>query len=459
MGREQTRLHRAFFRIMPKIHRILLLFYKVCYVIGPVLLLFLRLYAYLSPKRRRRLEAQFSPPAPPWKDVCKDVPVLWVHALSVGEVKAAMPLVEGIFSKWPHVRVLLSASTATGMDTWKSWLGDHVNQGVADRGVFLIPAPLDFPCIIRRFRRMYAPVCMIFVETDLWPNWIWDFRDNGIPSILVNGAISSRSAKRLEYFKPLARLIYEGLEVISMQSQEDRMRLLKLGLPENRILVLGNLKKAARTHGLSHEKRSALRRAIGLREERLWVAGSTHETEDAVCLKAHAGLLKSFPGLKCVLAPRDVKRAAEIQRLARSNGLVSCLRSTFDGKTAYDVLILDTLGELADIYALADVAFVGGSLVPVGGHNLLEPAVHGVPVLFGRYVESCAEWARTLLEYEGGFECDEDSLEGLLLTLLKNDDMRKRVGEQAQKAAGLNANVMDRHLKLIESVLKHAGFC
>lgn len=421
------------------------------------MLIFLRLYAYVSPKRRQRIDAQFSPPMPPWKGEAYDAPIFWVHALSVGEVRAAMPLVERIFQRWPYARLLLSASTQTGMDTWKAWLNASDNQDAADRAVFVIPAPFDFPCIIRRFRRMYTPNCMIFVETDLWPNWIWDFRANGIPSILVNGAISFRSASRLKHFKSLARLLYEGLEAVSMQSEDDRRRLIGLGLPEDRVLVLGNLKQAVKIHRLSEADRYALRSSIGLRKERLWVAGSTHDTEEIICLKAHAGLLKAFPGLKCVLAPRDVKRAGAIYELAQKNGIVPCLRSAFDATKDYDVLILNTLGELASIYALADVAFVGGSIVPVGGHNLLEPAVQGVPVLFGRHVESCAESARVLLESGGGFECDENSMESLLLTLLTNDEMRKLAGEQAKKAAAFDASVVDRHIELIESVLKHAG--
>lgn len=422
------------------------------------MLFFLGCYAWISPKRRKRIEAQFSPPAPPWLEDFNNAPVVWVHALSVGEVKAAIPLVEGLFRRWPDARVLLSASTQTGMSTWTAWLNTSHKQNGAGRAAFVIPAPFDFPCIIRRFRRMYSPNCMIFVETDLWPNWIWDFRDNGIPSILVNGAISSRSAKRLKYFKPLARLLYGGLQAVSMQSQEDRKRLLGLGLSEDRILVLGNLKRAISIPCVTEKERSVLRMSMGLNEARLWVAGSTHDMEEDICLKAHVGLLKALPGLKCVLAPRDVTRASEILKIAKNNGLVPCLRSALSGPTAYDVLILDTLGELSTIYALADVAFVGGSIAPVGGHNLLEPALHGVPVLFGRHVESCAEWARTLLELGGGFECDENSMEGLLMTLLTNDDLRKRAGEQAKKAAAFDGSVVDRHLELIESVLKHASY-
>jgi len=372
----------------------------------------------------------------------------------VGEGKAAMPLVEAVCKRWPDARVLVSATTQTGLTTWNAWLDGPARH--LKKAVFSIPAPLDFPCIIRRFRRLYRPDCMIFIETDLWPNWIWDFRDNGIPSLLLNGAISSKSARRLGCFKSLAMLLYGGLEAISMQSQEDKNRLLGLGLAPERILVLGNLKQAVRLSELNEEERSLLEGSLGLTGKRVWVAGSTHEMEEAVCLKAHAGLLKSIPGLKCVIAPRDVKRAGEIQSIAEANGLVSCLRSGLRWTTDYDVLILDTLGELADVYSLADVAFVGGSLVPVGGHNLLEPAIHGVPVLFGRYVESCQEVAQRLKAAGGGFECEADSLESVLYELLTNEERRKEAGLQAKRIAACDADVIERHLDLIERVLTHA---
>ncbi|MEZ0329394.1 MAG: glycosyltransferase N-terminal domain-containing protein [Dissulfuribacterales bacterium] len=466
---------------MPKISRILLIFYKICYVIGPVLLLFLRFYAFFVSKHRKRIEAQFSPPPPPWSDVQTDVPVFWVHALSVGEVRAAMPLVEGLLGKWPDARVLLSASTHTGMDTWKTWLNKRVNQDVSECAIFLIPAPFDFPCIIRRFRRMYAPHLMIFVETDIWPNWIWDFRDNGIPSILVNGAISSRSAERLSYLKPVANLLYGELEVISMQSEDDRLRLLSLGLSENRVLCLGNLKQAIQINTLSDSQQAELRRSLGIENERIWIAGSTHAPEEDICLRVHAELISAvkalkgttptpplnttisqpimqLPDLKLILAPRDVKRAPEIAELARQAGLIPCLRSSYRFGTPYDVLILNTLGELASIYALADVAFVGGSIAPVGGHNLLEPAVHGVPVLFGRHVESCADVARRLLESGGGFECDENSMEGLLFQLLIDEDLRKKAAAEAKRTAVADGDIVNRHIKLIEAVLYHASF-
>ena len=370
-------------------------------------------------------------------------PRIWVHALSVGEVNTAIPMVEGLRRRWPRCTLFLSASTATGVERL---------QGVAPPGAVVLAAPLDlFPAVARRVREM-APHLFFLVETDIWPNTIHLLRASGCATVLANGAISSAAARRLARFPALARLLYSGFHGVVMQSEPDRSRLASLVGRGVRLLPPGNLKydKFRRLPPVDPAK-------FGLRPEDgpVLTAGSTHPGEEQILLQALERVRREVPTARLVVAPRAVQRGEEVFRLARFRGFSAALRSRAgaEARTA-QVLVLDTLGELMECYGLAHAAFVGGSLVEVGGHDLLEPAAWSIPVLFGPHCESCEEVAEELMEAGGGLQvADGDQLARTWSGLLTHPERAREMGRRARGVVEGHAGVVDRYIELAEELL------
>ncbi len=378
-------------------------------------------------------------------------PRIWIHALSVGEVNAASPLVHGIRKTWPEALLVCSATTATGMQAMES---------TARRtGGTAIPSPIDCYPVARRFARVVRPDCFILVETDLWPNWLWQMRRLGARLLLVNGSISARAARRLKRLPWAARLLYGPFDLIVAQSRDDLDRLSMLGIPGEKLLFVGNLKYDVSVPSKDGKARLELKRAYGLESSGfLWVAGSTHPGEEEVILDAHLRARRGFQGLQLLVAPRDPGRGEEVANMARERGLSARRRTQGQVDERIDVLVLDTLGELAGCYAMGDVAFVGGTLVPVGGHNLLEPACHGVPVLFGPHVESCRETALELeLRRGGAMVRSGTELAVALEELLRRPEKRERMACSARALVEDNRGAMDRHLDLVAGLLDKRG--
>lgn len=380
-------------------------------------------------------------------------PRIWVHALSLGEVNAAIPFVKAVAERWPGAGIICSASTRTGLAALKSTLTGTAHM--------IVPMPFDLPPIIARFIRRLSPDCLVLVETDLWPNLIWTPRRKGIPVLLINGAISSGAQNRLKRLgRAFTSLIYGGLSHIAMQSEMDRARLLDLGLPEDRVSAAGNIKydiKCAGTTGPG-DKRCGLGLPWLNEDGPVFVAGSTHKGEEAVIFSAFKTLKKEFQALKLVIAPRDPARGKEIAAMAEDLGLIANKRSDGPGLKEADLLILDTLGELKGCYPAADIAFVGGSLVDAGGHNILEPAACGVPVIFGPNMESFRYAADELLSDDAAL-CVRDAagLEGAISTLLKDKDRRMEMGRRAKNLIARNSGATMHYVGLLEKYIKGAA--
>ncbi len=375
-------------------------------------------------------------------------PRIWIHALSVGEINATLALVTGIAQRWYNAGIICSSTTATGLSTLKKRLGNTAHV--------ITTSPFDLLPIVGHVIRKISPDCFVLVETDIWPNWIWGMRYLGIPTLLINGSISSRSATRLSHLSPVRDILYKGFDFIAMQSPDDRERLLRLGMSSDRIKVLGNLKYDLNVPPIDETQRREIKREMGLEPDApLWVAGSTHPGEEEVILAVHKGLKDRFPGLQLLLAPRDQRRGQELKTLAEEMGLKAVRRSIGRDARAPDVLVLDTLGELLMCYGLCDIAFVGGSLVDFDGHNLLEPAAYGVPVLFGPYVESIRVVAVELLRRGGGSQVSgKEELEAVLYDLLGDPDRRRDMGMRARELFQENRGVVLRYLDCIAEALK-----
>ena len=372
-------------------------------------------------------------------------PRIWVHALSVGEVASARNLVQELRRNYPQGVIIFSSATRSGESFARSTLHEHVDC--------FAPFPFDLLWSVKRLVSWVRPDLFVLVETDFWPNFLTELNRRDIPCPLVNGRASESSSARYRRFRWLFKPLFNSFQALAMQTEQDASSMRQLGVDPARLAVLGNLKYDAALSG-SGAKAGLDRAALQIPTQALvWVAGSTHRGEEEMIFEAFQNLAKFFANLFLIVAPRNVERGAEIAAMAARRGLSTCRRS-LGGAGEGSVLILDTLGELASVYGLCDVAFVGGSLVPQRGHNPLEPAVHGKPVLFGPHMEDFAEISRDLLGVGGAMQVhDAEELRAGLSLLLSDPVERERAGHQAQELIATRRGVTEAHLALIRTVL------
>jgi 3-deoxy-D-manno-octulosonic-acid transferase len=369
-------------------------------------------------------------------------PRCWIHAVSVGEAAAAAPLVEAIGRRWPDLAIVVTTVTPTGARIVAGRLGDR-----AIHRYF----PVDLPGPVRRSLDAVRPRFFIGLETELWPNFFRALGRRGVPAMVANGRVSDRSFRRYQRIRWFVARMLRDVSVFAMQSQEDARRIVALGAPAERVVVTGNLK--ADLGSAPADLDPAWRDRLGLAPgAALWIAGSTHPGEEAIVLDAHAALAARVPGLRLLLAPRHPERAAEVERLVEARGFRAARRTALEkGGGAGAVIVLDTVGELAQLYELADVVFVGGSLVPIGGHNMLEPAQRRKPVLFGPDTSNFREAADRLLAAGGAVVVkDEEELAREVLRLCERAERRREMGEAAFGAAAGQEGALRETMALID---------
>ncbi len=377
--------------------------------------------------------------------------VLWVHAVSLGEVSAVVPFVTMIHQRYPTIKIVVSTVTETGQEAVQQRLA-----GIATH-CFL---PLDYPWIVNRFINSLNPIGFMVVETELWPNLLRALSRRGIPAVILNGRLSSRSFVRYRWVRPFMRQVLSTVSLGLLQSARDEHRFVELGAPPDRVHHTGNMKFDLAMNGIFTSRSPIHRSTFGLSEdERLLIAGSTHPVEEEILLESYRAVSRVFSNVVLVLAPRHIERSDALAETIRSFGFPVVRRSRLP-ETGHQetvgprVLILDTRGELAHAYGLAYMAFVGGTLVPVGGHNLLEPAVWGKPVCFGPYTDHCQEIAELLVESGGGIRVN--NAQGLTETLMKgmqNQDWVSQIGLRAQKVIDDNQGVVERNVSMVEQVV------
>lgn len=431
--------------------------YNIVQVIGLILLSPLLLVkSIVSPKYRGRILLRLGFGI---EELSRKLPAegkrLWVHALSVGEVLSAQPLVKEVRSAYPDITIIFSASTKTGEKLAREIMASEVD--------LFVPFPLDLYNVSRKFINYLAADFFILVETDFWPNFLHILAQGNTPAILVNGRISLSSFKHYQRFRFIFLPMFKTFRFISMQTAADVNRMIDLGVNADRVKALGNLKYDAvlpDTVGWEQEQRptSFFRKQFGIPPEKIvWIAGSTHSGEEFAILSAYKRLSLLYPDLFLVVAPRRVERGREIKEIADSLGLIVRQRTIpfkdeeFPGAP---LLILDTMGELSRMYSFCDIAFIGGSLVPVGGHNPLEPAAFSKPILFGPYMDDFSEISDDLLEKNAAIIChDEDDMFEILKQLLVNEPLRKEMGKQAQALVLQHRGVSKRHLEIIDFLI------
>jgi 3-deoxy-D-manno-octulosonic-acid transferase len=372
-------------------------------------------------------------------------PRAWLHAVSVGEAIAATPLVEGLRRQYPSLPLVITTTTATGAAVVRERFAGH-----AQHRFF----PLDLPGAARRAIAAIDPAFLVVMETELWPTVLRELARARTPVMVANGRLSDRSFRRYQLVRGFMREVLADVAVFAMRSAEDARRVIALGAPPERVVVTGNIK-----HDVAADDPAGAaelwRRLFGLAPGApVWVAGSTHAGEEDSVLDAHAEARRKLPQLALVIAPRHPERVPEVVALVKEHGAMPWRRSELPhrprGEGAH-VIVLDTVGELAQLYAVADVVFMGGSFVPAGGHNMLEAAARGKPVLTGPHTENFRE-AIDLLVTAGAARmlATAAELAPALLGLLDDAGARERMG-----AAG-RAAVASRH-GAVKEMLELAG--
>ncbi len=371
---------------------------------------------------------------------------LWVHAVSVGEVRAAVPLVTALEQRFPRQRILITTMTPTGSVQVHELFGARVAH------CYL---PYDLPSAVARFLERTRPRLALVMETELWPNLFYGCAARAVPVVVANVRMSEKSMHRYLRFSGFTRDTLLHVRLFAAQSEADAARLRTLGADPGRVQVTGSMKFEISPPASLREQAQALRRQWGAQRP-VWIAASTREGEDELVLEQFRLLRERFPDLLLVLVPRHPERFANVTRLCRRTGLAIALRSERDVglSTGVDILVGDTMGELPLLYAAADVAFVGGSLVPVGGHNLLEPAAAGIAVVFGPHMFNFSEIARLVVERGAGRRVrDSGEMGAAVAAYLANADLRFNAGEAGRKMVEENRGALQRTLALLETLI------
>lgn len=380
-----------------------------------------------------------------WSERLGDLPgvragAVWIHAASVGEVGAASPLVQSLAAR--GVRVLLTVLTPTGRG---------VAERLAGESVTVAFPPLDFGSPVRKALSRVAPSALVVVETELWPNLLLTAAAAGVPVCVVNGRLSERSVRRyrLPGF-PLPEL-RASIALVACRSGTDMARYRSLGFPPERLEVVGDMKFDALAGPPPAEERDRLRHILGGPGTRVVVFGSVRPREERAVASAAAAVQRE-PGVRAVVAPRHLSRVRPVVEALSAAGVSVDAWSSLAGARPAGAVVLDTIGELGRLYSVADVAFVGGTLAPYGGHNPLEPAANGVPVLLGPHTKSCEEAARLLVSAGAAATvADGAELRDVLLALLGDRPRREAMGRSAVEAVDSQRGATGRVVRLLES--------
>jgi 3-deoxy-D-manno-octulosonic-acid transferase len=403
----------------------------------------------LTGKYRRSLGPKFGIISPKMALSPEGAPRIWVHAVSLGEVTAAVPIVREIFLTIPGVEVILSTSTETGQQMAKK----------LDSGASVIYYPLDIPCVVKRVLNFVRPDVFVLVETEIWPNFIRLCRKQGTGVVLVNGRISPRSFCRYRATRFFWKGILGNISEAGMISLADAERIEAVGMPRERIHVLGNAKYDGFAAAVSAElkKETAIRFGMASGEE-AFVAGSTHEGEETVILDVYRRLLEIRPALKLIIVPRHVERAGMAAEWIRRAGFEDFIRMTQmnAGKQRQNerIVLVDVIGELFKIYSLATVVFCGGSLVRKGGQNILEAAAWGKVVFHGPYMDDFRDEMELLHDANAAITVhNEDELYAKIRELIENPELLREKGEAGRRAVIAGRGAAAGYAELIKRAL------
>ncbi|OCG25024.1 3-deoxy-D-manno-octulosonic acid transferase [Gilliamella sp. wkB108] len=369
-----------------------------------------------------------------------------VHAVSVGETIAAIPLIKALQQRYPDLPITITTMTPTGSQRVKALLNDSVSH------VYL---PYDLPCALNRFLKNVQPKLVIIMETELWPNFISQCYKRQIPLIIANARLSERSAKGYRKLGKAITNLLAKISMVAVQNQQDGERFISLGLLSDQLSVTGSIKFDIALTLEQQQKITELKRQWQLQRP-VFIAASTHLGEDEIILSAFRQILKKYPDLLLIIVPRHPERFKEVGKLISENGFNYLCRSTNTAPTDQTQVILgDTMGELLELYGLADIAFVGGSLVKHGGHNPLEPALHHIPIIIGEHFFNFKVICEQLISANATIVCSNsaDDLYSAVIHLLDDRINSKQIGEHAYQVLKQNQGALNRLLDVINRYL------
>ncbi len=409
------------------------LYSLLLYLIFPFVIFRLFWRGRLNPAYRQRISERLG-----FVAIDNDKPVIWIHAVSVGETIAAQPLIEGLIRQYPDYCILVTSTTPTGSDRIKALFGERVSH---------VYFPYDLPDIVMRFVHRVKPKLLVIIETEIWPNLYAKCAEKNIPLVLVNARLSERSAQRYLKVRKLVSETLANVSAIAVRSSIDAERFKQLGADSRKISVVGNIKFdfIVNTEQVEQGKKW---RKLWKNIDLVWVAASTHEGEDKQILQLHQKLLRKIPNLMLVLVPRHPERFDDVYTLCKQFKGVKALRHSQvkDYKdTKGNIILGDSMGEMQSWFATADVVFMGGSLVETGGHNPIEPIAQGVPVVSGPHMFNFDDVSAQLSKESLLFICDTiDELEERIFSVLNKETDIKRVAKNTmQQHQGVVARLLE----------------
>jgi len=426
---------------------------RVLYDLG--FLLFAAVYIplfLLSKRKREGLSARFGHYPQQMRRQLNERKNIWVHAVSVGEVGAVSHLVERLKAAMPDHRLVITTVTETG---------NRIARKIAAAEDIVTYLPFDLSYIVKRAFSSIRPTLLIIAETELWPNLIARACRDNIPVVIVNGRISEKSFKRYRFARWILQPMLKGISLFLMQTADDRDKIISLGADPSKVKVSGNMKfDTDGSAGLPGDKHKRLSSMLSLdADEQLFVAGSTHPGEEEIIISSYTNLKKRFDRLRLLIAPRHIERTDDIERMIIAHGLkpVRFSQLSLSGtpvSSQQPVFILDLIGELRDLYAMAEMVFIGGSLVRKGGQNIIEPAALGKPVIFGPHTFNFRQVVDIFLRKDAALLVkDGASLERAVGTLLEDRDARLRLGCKGREVVEDNRGAADKTLDAVKTLL------
>ncbi len=374
---------------------------------------------------------------------------IWLHAASVGEIVATSPIVREIKKEFPDAVVVVSVVTATGHAM------AHRIIPEADGIIFF---PLDLPFLTRRILDLINPTVILLVETEIWPNFLRIAEKKNIPVMMVNGRISDRSMKRYKFIQSFTKEMLGSILKFCMQSHLDGEYIEELGAPKERVIVTGNTKYDQTYAIVTEEEKEELRKEFGFGiNHPVIVAGSTHKGEEEQLFKSFRQIISLYPNARMLIAPREIYRGKDVQSLAEECGFPAICRSSMKGPVSEEVpvVVLDTIGELGRLYSLGDMIFVGGSLAKIGGHNILEPAAHGKPIIVGPNMFNFKEIYSLLSSRNACLMVkNNEELTKCLVHLSANSDVREEMGENCLSLVRENQGAARRNTLELKKLLE-----
>ncbi len=415
------------------------------YCLLPFLLIKLLLRALKNPRYFQHIPQRFGYKLPP--TAAPQRRGIWIHAVSVGEVNAALPIVRYLTHHQSSLPITVTTMTPTGSDRVKKIMGDSVSH------CYL---PYDYPGAVKRFLNQIQPKLAIVMETEIWPNYIMACAARNILTLYANVRLSERSHKRYKRIQTLITPTLQAVTQFAVQSQKDADRLIDLGALKSRIVVTGNIKFELEVAASTLEAAQSVRRDLGW-DRPIWLVGSTHENEESHILDAYRIAVKQYDDLLLVMAPRHPQRFQSVHKLCIKRGYTTQLRSRQRQAVTADIeiVVADTMGELMLLIAAADFSFIGGSMVKIGGHNILEACSVGKAVIFGRYMFNFAEIAELVLAQGAGIQVkDSKGLAEAVIKLIGDPILRDQYGMQGKQLYEDNKGALTAIANLITDLLR-----